>query len=476
MKKSPLQFLQKNLASLPFALCFCLPVYSGALLLHYGLETPYIILNSFLAPLAMWAFLKLPRALRFHFGFYVGLLLFYWVALSFRFSPLPWLLPFVMLVVALIYSLILGLLLSLQWVYFRVFVLLVLGFIHPFGFDWLLPEAFFSYSVFGVDKFSFACALLGLVMIFFSPRKKQARGQWGQVWEPSSWGRSLARRTLGVVFLALACAQSELLPARTPLSSALTTALEVLPSSLAHQVRPLLPKSPQDSTPLHSAPLDFALTQTAIPQSLRWSPATFERIITQNLALIDAAIDEGKEAIILPETAFPTFLHQRPDLMQALRQRSERIAIITGALRKGEAGRIFNSTYIFQHTEAQILDKVILAPFGERIPLPDFLAKPLQKLFFNHSDAFTPAPMPQDFTLNGITFRNAICYEGTSSLLYASSPRFVIVISNNAWFYPSIEPALQQMLLKYYARITPSLILHSANFSHSMRITPNLFD
>ena len=143
--------------------------------------------------------------------------------------------------------------------------------------------------------------------------------------------------------------------------------------------------------------------------------------------------------------------------------------------RQGNDGRIFNSTYIFHHGEAQILDKVILAPFGEKIPLPDFLAKPLQKLFFNQNNAFTSAPTPQNFTIDGTTFRNAICYEGTSSLLYVDRPHFVIVISNNAWFYPSIEPFFQQILLKYYARITPSLILHSANFSKSMMISPSLF-
>ena len=472
MKKTSLHFLQKNLAAIPFALCFCLPVYSGALLLHYGFEISYIIFNSFLAPLAMWSFLKLPRALRFYFGFYVGLLLFYWIALSFRYAPLPWLLPFVILAVALIYSLILGFLLWIQWVYFRVFALLILSYIHPFGFDWLLPEAFFSYSIFGVDKFSFACLLLGLVMIFFSRRKSQSRGHSLNIslrgrW--ASWGRTLGRRLLGVVFLLLACVQSEFVPGHTLLSSVFAPVYSFLPSSLAHKFK-FSKEALQDSIPL-----DFALTQTYIPQTLRWSPATFERISAQNLALIDAAIKKGKQAIVLPETAFPTFLHQRADLMRALKQRSEHITIITGALRIGNDGRIFNSTYIFHHGEAQILDKVILAPFGEKIPLPDFLAKPLQKLFFNQNNAFTSAPTPQNFTIDGTTFRNAICYEGTSSLLYVDRPHFVIVISNNAWFYPSIEPFFQQILLKYYARITPSLILHSANFSKSMMISPSLF-
>ena len=41
----------------------------------------------------------------------------------------------------------------------------------------------------------------------------------------------------------------------------------------------------------------------------------------------------------------------------------------------------------------------------------------------------------------------------------------VIVTSNNAWFVPSIEPILQKILCKYYARLHNSTILHATNLS-----------
>ncbi|MDU9800000.1 apolipoprotein N-acyltransferase, partial [Helicobacter pylori] len=49
-----------------------------------------------------------------------------------------------------------------------------------------------------------------------------------------------------------------------------------------------------------------------------------------------------------------------------------------------------------------------------------------------------------------------------------------IVMSNNAWFSPSIEPTLQRTLLKYYARRYGKIILHSTNFSTSYILNPSL--
>jgi apolipoprotein N-acyltransferase len=45
--------------------------------------------------------------------------------------------------------------------------------------------------------------------------------------------------------------------------------------------------------------------------------------------------------------------------------------------------------------------------------------------------------------------------------------RYVIAISNNAWFAPSIEPTLQNLLMRYYARKNGAVIYHSANFRGS---------
>ena len=71
-------------------------------------------------------------------------------------------------------------------------------------------------------------------------------------------------------------------------------------------------------------------------------------------------------------------------------------------------------------------------------------------------------------------FRAAICYEATTRGAFNGDPKIMIAISNSAWFAPSIEPVLQMMLMKYYARIHKTLIIQSANGSKSLIVTPNV--
>ena len=44
----------------------------------------------------------------------------------------------------------------------------------------------------------------------------------------------------------------------------------------------------------------------------------------------------------------------------------------------------------------------------------------------------------------------------------------MIVISNNAWFTPSIEPILQKQLLRYYAKKYGISIYHSGKWQSKL--------
>jgi len=43
----------------------------------------------------------------------------------------------------------------------------------------------------------------------------------------------------------------------------------------------------------------------------------------------------------------------------------------------------------------------------------------------------------------------------------------MIVLSNNGWFTPSIEPILQRLLLQYYSQKYGTTIYHAVNMSDS---------
>lgn len=409
-------FVSKNIQAFLYAFTFCMPILSGALLLSLGYEKIYIFVNSFLACLSLVIFLKTPKKIRFYFGFFVGMLLFYWISFSFLYSLFPFLIPIIVFAIALIYGGIFTFLLWSENLIFRAFGLLLLGFIHPFYFDWLFVESFFAYSFFGVDKISFICLVCGSVVFCF-------------------------------------------LKGRKKLLSLILFITALLGSDFYEE---------------YKIPLDIELVETRVPQAIRWDFDHTREIIQDNLDLIQKAILKEKEVVVLPETAFPIALNKQYELLETLKAMSQKIVIVAGGIRV-DGENSFNSTYVFNHGDMQIIDKVVLAPFGEKIPLPDFLAKYFYKIFFGVEEGLQSASKPRDFKIKDMVFRNAICYEGTSRLLFLDHPKNMIMISNNAWFFPSIEPYFQQILLKYYARNYNTTIFHSVNFSKSMIIVPSLF-
>lgn len=380
-------------------------------LYHAGVRSPW--LYSLLALLSFGFYLKLPRESGFLFGFLVGLLWFYWIALSFRFYDLSYLMPLVWLGIGAIYGVIFGLGLWSENLLYRALFLLILSYIAPFGFDWLTPELALAPSLFGSSKVAFG-AILGALWLFFTL--------------PFWWLKPLALTLL-------------------PLALYQTPALDPLP-------------------------FEVEIVETQIPQERRWDRDSTSIIIKDNLARIERAITEKKALILFPETAFPLPLNQNEWLLETLLEKSHQIAIITGALHV-EGASVHNSTYFFHQGRLEIAHKAILVPFGERVPLPDSLARLVNDLFFEGAlDYEAPEFAPRDFELEGVKLRNAICYEATSAALYANSPRFMVAGSNNAWFHPSHEPTLQHLLLLHYARSFGTTILHATNHSPRALITP----
>jgi apolipoprotein N-acyltransferase len=173
---------------------------------------------------------------------------------------------------------------------------------------------------------------------------------------------------------------------------------------------------------------------------------------------------------VLPETAFPYFLNKADEIVELLKEKSYEITIVTGAL-KLEANSVYNSTYVFQNGQMRIFDKVVAVPFGEVNPLPEFMSKIVNNLFFNGAEDYKTAQKPSDFDIKGVRFRNAICYEATNAKIYEDRPKYIIAMSNNAWFLPSFEPTIQKMLMKHMSVKYGAVIYHSANKSSSFIIS-----
>jgi len=338
-------------------------------------------------------------------GFFIGFFWFYWISFSFRYYDLSFLIPFVMIGFGFIYGFIFWVIAKLsKSVEIRAFLLFGLSFFAPFGFNWFKPELVLINSYFSTNLYMYAVFLTLLV---------------------------ISSRLNGL---------KKLIP---------ISLLFLLPFLNTHK-NPILPK------------LNIALANTNLNQEIKWDKRYKDEIVRGNFHIISEAIKAKKELVVLSESAFPMYLNMEDSIMDDLKILSFQIPIITGGLRV-KNNKVYNSSYFFNKGEVQIANKVVLVPFGEKIPLPKFIVDFINKTFFGGASDYESAKEPFDFILSGYEFRNAICFEATTDELFKDNPKFMIAISNNAWFKPSIEPTLQKLLLKLYAKRYNTVIYHSAN-------------
>ena len=372
------------------------------------------ILDTILAVIGFYGILTCNKQTLTWTGFFIGLLWFYWIGFGFRFYELTYLIPFSILGFGLIYGLffwIIGVLsktLEIRVLFFFGFI-----FFSPFGFNWFKPELILINSYFSTDIYLFG---FFLICIYIMAR---FRGYFKAISIPL---------LIILVFL--------------------------------------------NTKPIFELPnLDVALPTINLDQNIKWDIQYKKEIIEANFSMINRAIEEKKDLIILPESAFPMYLNLNTKTLNRLKKLSHSIVILTGSLHVKD-NRVFNSSYLFKNGDFSISDKVVLVPFGEKIPLPKWAVNIINSIFFNGAEDYTSAEKPFDYDINGYQFRNAICYEATTDTLYQNNPKQMIAISNNAWFTPSIEPTLQNLLLQLHARKYNTIIYHSANSGNSGIITP----
>ena len=213
---------------------------------------------------------------------------------------------------------------------------------------------------------------------------------------------------------------------------------------------------------IKSANLKIKIINTHIPQNKKWDENYIPIEIKNNFEYIKKAIKQKYEVVILPETVFPLPLNMYPNILDKLKKLSQKIVIITGGL-SYKNNHFENSTYLFKNSNFNIYNKHILVPFGEYIPF-SCCKKFLNKIFFNGAEDYIPAKKFSEYKIKNITFLNAICYEVTNENLYKQKPKYIIAISNNAWFKPSIEITLQKLIIEFYSQKYNKFVYHSVNY------------
>ena len=379
---------------------------------YFNIE--YRLIDTIFGLLGIYFLLTIPRKAMFIAGFLSGVLWFYWMIISLKYYDLIYLAPVLLLAIGVLYGFIFLLFTLYDKIYFRLIAIFAFTFLGPFGFDWMKFELLFIDSYLGTSKEDFLLILVSLLMI--AKLKK-------------------------------------------------TKLLSIIPLFLAFSF--------ENKTYIENPDIKISMPQLNLSQNLKWEKTYKEMILKNNFEYIDNAIHNKKDLIVLPETVFPLVLNKNEKVLTSLKNKSFEIDIIAGSLYL-EKNQFYNVSYFISKGNVQIAKKVVLVPFGEEIPLPKFFVDLINDVFYEGAEDYSKAKVPTDFIINNQKFRSAICYEATNEKIYQNlnGVKYMIAISNNAWFTPSIQATLQKLLLRYYSKKYNITIFHSVNGSPNFIFKP----
>jgi len=217
------------------------------------------------------------------------------------------------------------------------------------------------------------------------------------------------------------------------------------------------------------------IVQADVSQAAKWSPEAYQSIVDRYVTLTRQPSAAIPDVVVWPEGALPASANQvfadgAPEATAISNALQPGQTLLIGLARAepsaNEPDRYYNSLFAL-HDEgvagvriAAVYDKHRLVPFGEYMPLGQLMgALGIRKLVHMAED-FSAGPRPSPITLlNAPTVQPLICYES----LYpgftpggATRPRWIVNVSNDAWFGVTSGP-LQHLNLASYRAIETGL-------------------
>lgn len=229
--------------------------------------------------------------------------------------------------------------------------------------------------------------------------------------------------------------------------------------------------------------ISVGMVQPNIPQHLRWSPE-YQTIIPERLHTLSEPL-WGKDWIIWPEGALHNVYHLSLDFIEATQQRALQhdSTVISGVIydqpthNDAERQKYFNSIISMgSNNDENIYHKQRLVPFGEYVPLEDWIRGLITffDLPFSVISSGTAAQAP--LTLGNYLLANAICYEIAYPTLVATQARqahVLLTVSNDAWFGDSIGPLQHFQMARMRAMEIGRYVIRGTNNGVSAIIDPN---
>lgn len=224
-----------------------------------------------------------------------------------------------------------------------------------------------------------------------------------------------------------------------------------------------------------------SVIQGNIDQSLKWSPAYQYETLFKYRHLSTLAAQERPDLIVWPETAAPFYYGNDRGMTRHVQETVETCGtefLVGFPSFEREPGR-----FKF-HNSAHLLDrqgditgsysKVHLVPFGEYVPLQDFLPF-INKLTAQSGDFF---PGEKGLTLDfakgklGVQICFEVIFPGLSRAMVKNGAQLIVNITNDAWFGRSSAPFQHFSMVKFRAVENKRAVARAANTGISGFIDP----
>jgi apolipoprotein N-acyltransferase len=201
-------------------------------------------------------------------------------------------------------------------------------------------------------------------------------------------------------------------------------------------------------------PIRVGLVQGNIEQELKWRRDQARRIFTTYIAMTRDVVRRGAQYVLWPESSTPFTFEGDPEGERAMRElaRELNVPILFGSDQAvtGSAGTVerhYNAAFQLapDGMTAAVYRKIHLVPFGEFVPLADWLTffPPLVQTLAGFAP-FTPGDSMIMLPVGEHRASTAICYEVVYPSLVreavAGGSELLTTITNDAWYGHSSAP------------------------------------
>lgn len=238
-----------------------------------------------------------------------------------------------------------------------------------------------------------------------------------------------------------------------------------------------------DRVASESKHLRVSVVQGNIEQFMKWEEDHIESTVERYLQLSGQTETSNPGLIVWPETAMPFYFGQEQrrtsQLMKAIREMDSWFLIGSPSFEYNQSSgdiSFFNSAYLLDLKAriAGVYDKVHLVPFGEYVPLGDWL--PFVGRMVHSVGDFKPGPAGKTLSMNEIGLGVQICYEiifpHLSAQLVKNGGNIIINITNDAWFGDTAGPVQHFSMAVFRSVENRRALARSANNGISAFVDP----